>query len=87
MGVILIGIPVSDHHLVYTIRNKTGNENKEHVFIKYRDTKHANEFAFLSDLASTNWNWTLNFDQNQDHDPLKKYSLRLMLPEKIAKFL
>lgn len=82
MGVILIGI--SDHHLVYTIRNKTGNENKEHVFIKYRDTKHANEFALFSDLASTNWNWTLNFDQNQDHDPLKKYSLRLMLPEKIA---
>lgn len=53
-GVIPIGI--SDHHLVYTIRDKTGNENKEHVFIKYRDTKHADEYAFLSELASTNWN-------------------------------
>lgn len=31
---------------VDTFRNKTGNENKENFFIKYRDTKHTDEYAF-----------------------------------------
>lgn len=45
---------ISDHHLVYTIKNKTGIENKEYLYIKYRDKKHADEYTFLPDLASTN---------------------------------
>lgn len=60
MGVILIGI--SDYYFVYIIRNKIGNENKEYVFIKYRDIKYVNEFVFFFDLVLINWNWILNFD-------------------------
>lgn len=60
MGVILIGI--SDYYFVYIIRNKIGNENKEYVFIKYRDIKYVNEFVFFLDLVLINWNWILNFD-------------------------
>lgn len=70
-GVIPIGI--SDHHLVYTIRDKTGNENKEHVFIKYRDTKHADEYASFSDLASTNWNSIQNLKKVNDFHVLDKH--------------
>ena len=53
-GVIPIGI--SDHHLVYTIRNKFNKEKNKHIYIKYRDTKHADECSFLSDLSAINWN-------------------------------
>ncbi|XP_062573471.1 uncharacterized protein LOC134235355, partial [Saccostrea cucullata] len=63
-GIIPIGI--SDHHLVYTIRNKTIKENKQHVYIKYRDMKHADEYAFLSDLASTDWNIIRNLENVND---------------------
>lgn len=31
---------------MYTFRNKTGSENKENFFIKYRNTKHTDELAF-----------------------------------------
>ena len=44
-GVVPIG--VIDHHLIYTVRKGIKQNKNQHVYIKYRDLKHANEHAYI----------------------------------------
>ena len=53
-GVVPIG--VSDHYLIYTVRKRIKQNKYQYVYIKYRDLKHADEHAYLQNLAKINWN-------------------------------
>lgn len=53
-GVIPLG--VSDHHMVYLIKNGIGGEDQpDRVYVKLRDENILNESAFITDLRRVNW--------------------------------
>lgn len=45
---------ISDYYFVYIIKKKLGIENKEYVYIKYRDKKYVDEYIFFFDLVLMN---------------------------------